>query len=1356
MYAAVAGAALAALLPTSGGAHEATAACLAVGNNRDGRLEVFQVDRTGELRHRWQRESLQDWSTWAGLGGHFQPGAALAHDAMDRLCVFVVDQSTKTVEFNLQKTPNSPAWSNWFALGNQPVEDPVAVGQNADGSLEVFAVGAADHSLKHIWQKGADGDWSAWADMGGSLESGPVVARNKSGQLEVFGIDARNQSLLHRWQTSAGASTWSDWTVLAEHIQPGFAVAQNTDGCLEAFGVSSSDGQVGHAYQRDAEPAASWSAWDGLGARMKPTLAAGRNVDGRLELFTLSPSNGMIFHSFQLKPGSTNNWARWTDMSLAGGLSVQPGASVTADWARLSAIGAMTRACPATAIDVDGKLDVFALDEQRENVVNHRRQIAGNLTWADWSSLDRSTSQYILKAWRSDDGLLDNRVQAIAQTPDGYIWIGTRNGLCRFDGVHFAAVNLDQAPSRNGNSITALFVDNDGALWIGADGAGLARLSAGRMTHFGTSDGLCGDSITVLSPSEDHSFWIGTTAGLCRRHDGKFTAEIAKEGPLLGFIRSVLQDSEGHLWVATEKGLVLVRRKDGACSKTNVLADSSVTGIWQDVPGRLWIGSNHGLMFHRSGFYSYSRDFGLADRFVNVIRNDSQGDIWVGTDSGLERFQEGTFSEVLDQEEMPLGKINTLFEDREGILWVGSQNGLFRLTAKKLLVYARHQGLSHNNITSVVEDGSGNLWIGTAGGGVDERNGETVMAFSPDTGFPFDLVTSLCHTKDGSIWAGGDANEGLAQLKDGKVMRYGRNNGLAGGDVKVMHEDRSGDLWVGTDRGLSCWRAGGFCANRACQEMAGVAVRDICEDWEGNLWFGTERGLSRWRDGKLALFDRKNGLLDNVVTALYADEEHSLWVGTEKGGLSRFHGGRFTSYTARQGLLSDDILEIVEDDFGWLWMTSSKGVFRVQKKDLDAIDNRKSGAVSSIDYGRDDGMESVLCGAGKPGGWKTRDGELWFPTSAGLVAIDPRVNNVNRAPPPVFIEQLVVDGNPVPLTKAAGSPMKINARRGELEFHYTALSFQKPERLGFKYKLEGADPDWIDAQTRRVAYYNNLPPGFYVFRVMACNSDGVWNTDGPSLGLKLLPRLWQTWWFQALAGVALVGMVAAGARQITRAKMQRRLEALEKQHAIEKERMRIARDIHDDLGGSLTQIIYLGEMARRDLAKPGEAAAHVGKITDSARQTVRALDEIVWAVRPENDRLDHLTLYLWQYAEEFFRGTQVRCRVEAPPDLPHRFVSADLRHSIYLMVKEAFNNVLKHAGASEVRIRFNFDDSTLAIRIEDNGVGLPLRPNGSFGNGLENMRNRVEEFQGQFSVTSEIGRGTRVQFSIPMKHDHIH
>jgi signal transduction histidine kinase len=398
----------------------------------------------------------------------------------------------------------------------------------------------------------------------------------------------------------------------------------------------------------------------------------------------------------------------------------------------------------------------------------------------------------------------------------------------------------------------------------------------------------------------------------------------------------------------------------------------------------------------------------------------------------------------------------------------------------------------------------------------------------------------------------------------------------------------------------------------------------------------------------------------------------------------------------------------------------------------------------------------------KPAAWKARDGRLWFATSKGLVTIDPKTVKINETPPPVYVEQVLADRKPLLLggpavnpsvRENADSPVSIPPGRGELEFHYTALSFQTPEKSRFKYKLDGVDLDWRDADTRRTAYYNSLLPGNYHFHVMASNNDGVWNEAGASLAVVLAPHFWETGWFRGLAALTLLGAATGMGRYVTRKKMQRKLELLEQRHAIEKERGRIAKDIHDDLGSSLTRIMMLGERAEEGLVKQEDVGAHVRKIVNSARDTVQSLDEIVWAVNPENDSLDGLVEYISHYADEFFENTNVHCRLEMPLQLPGLALASDARHDLFLAVKEAFHNILKHSRATEVRVCVSESDGLAQIVVEDNGCGFTVNGSGNGngpgrkGNGLENMRRRVAALGGQFSVITAPGQGTKLTFT---------
>ncbi len=530
--------------------------------------------------------------------------------------------------------------------------------------------------------------------------------------------------------------------------------------------------------------------------------------------------------------------------------------------------------------------------------------------------------------------------------------------------------------------------------------------------------------------------------------------------------------------------------------------------------------------------------------------------------------------------------------------------------------------------------------------------------------------------------------------------------------------------------------------------------------------------------GRFNNFTARDGLSDNTVNALYEDSEHNLWIGTESGGLDRFRQGRFTSYTSRRGLFSDEIFDILEDDDGWLWMTCSQGIFRVRARELDGLDKGERETIPSVAYGKSDGMESPQCnGAAKPAAWKGRDGRFWFATSKGLVVVNPRTVPVNVVPPPVYIQQVLADRKPVqsPESKVpsqgASSPTLdpglrtqdfglwtldsglrtfiVPPGRGELEFSYTALEFQAPESTRFKYKLEGVDSDWIDAGNRRTAHYNNVAPGKYQFRVVACNKDGVWNEAGATMPVELEPHLWQTRWLRGSLALAVIAGAGGAARYVTKKRMQRKLEALERRHAIERERGRIAKDIHDDLGSSLTRIMMLGERAQEGLGNSEDVGPHVHKIVTSARRTVQALDEIVWAVNPENDTLEGLVEYISHFADEFFADTSVNCRLEIPAQLPPLSLPAEVRHDLFLAVKEAFNNVLKHARASSVRIGVTARRSLIEIVISDDGCGFDpgeITP-GRKGNGLGNMRKRIERLGGRLDLFTAPEQGTRIKLT---------
>ncbi|HUC84886.1 MAG TPA: two-component regulator propeller domain-containing protein, partial [Candidatus Acidoferrales bacterium] len=1326
-----------------------------VGRNADGQLQIFEVDGNGELRQRWQRKSDGDWSSWSSLGGCFLPGIAVANGADGRLQIFAVNRTNHMLECICQRATNSIDWSDWQSLGGS-VLPPVAAAQNADGRLEVFAVATAGAVGKHIWQTGPNGGWSKWANLGGALQPALVVARNNDGRLEVFGLEAGGHALVHCWQQQANDSqNWSRWASLGGSVLPGFAIGQNAVGRLEVFAVNGTNDAVVRCLQTTAGDSLRWGPWQkfgaepttnapaakrdftvdgrGFGDNVDPGLVVGKSGDGRLEVFAVDVKTGQLLHRWETLINGSDVWSQWACM------------------------GATALAYPAVGANEDGDLEVFAVDPSNREIIRHRRQISSASDWLDWCSLDYRTFQYHCRTWQSDEGLPDNLVQAITQTTDGFLWVGTRDGLARFDGSQFFCYDGRNTPALRNSSVTALCADHSGGLWIGTDGGGLVRLKDGVFSRFETTTGLAGNAVRVIYEGRDGSVWIGTTTGMSRWQNGHFHNYSQRDGLLSEVVRSIYEDREANLWIATGKGLNRLRPNGtmDAFDMPNGLPNDSVRVICEDRGGRIWIGSNNGLLWYNwfwgNAFYAYNTKYGLSDFFVSTICEDAEGSLWVGTYSGLNRFREGRFYSQPDENGQPFGKVNATYVDREGDLWVGSQEGLSRLTPQKLITYTKQQGLSHNNVMSVMQDRSGILWMGTWGGGLDKLQNERVTACPLTDGLSQDLILSLCEGRDGSLWVGADFDGGLTQIRAGTKRHYTWQEGLPNAGLRVLHEDAAGILWIGTDRGLSCFANGKFPTNAATIRLAGISVRDIAEDKSGALWFATQQGLGAWRDGQFSLITATNALGDSGLTALYVDDGNTLWIGTGAAGLIRCRNGEFTGYSTRQGLFSDEIFGVLGDDQGWLWMTCSKGIFRVRKTDFDAFDHGKLENLPSLVYDKSDSLESLQCnGAGKPSIWKSRDGQLWFPTSKGLVTVDPATLKMDEEPPAVFIETVTADQRTVAdgRTNLSGAtsvlarstaPLRIGPGHGELEFQYTALGFSAPEKEHFKYRLEGVDTAWVDAHMRRVAYYNGLGPGTYRFQVRACNKDGVWNDAGATLAVILLPHYWQTLWFRASLTTLIIGVACGSILYGARRRMQRRLAVLERQQAVEKERGRIAKDMHDQLGAGLTQIGLLGEFARREAGEKGHAREHAEKITGLARELAQTLDEIVWAVNPRNDTLNKLGAYLAAYAENFFQGTSIRCRLDIPPGLPAYPISAEFRHNLFLTVKEALNNLVKHSRATQAHLELFLAEGSLELVIQDNGAGFVARNGSSSRNGLSNMSERIEAIGGRAEISSEPG-----------------
>lgn len=749
-------------------------------------------------------------------------------------------------------------------------------------------------------------------------------------------------------------------------------------------------------------------------------------------------------------------------------------------------------------------------------------------------ALDRSKDldQFTVDVWGARQGLPISSITIMAQTTDGYLWLGTQVGLVRFDGIGTASFNRRNTPGLPTSNVWALLGATSGELWIGLENGGVSILRGGRFIPL-DSDSLEDATVSALYEDATGAVWIGTEDGRVFRTVVGTVEPVSDQRGLGAGIRAFAAAGDGAVWAATEGTGLWRLSPDGVLGNVtsrNGLPSDSLLSLADGRNGSLWIGTTAAgaVRFRNNAFEVFTTDHGLAHNTINGIVVDDDTTVWFATQRGLSRFRSSDdISTLAARRDLDTNIVKCLLEDQEGSLWIGTGgDGLGRLKDTPAATFTAGQGLDFEHVWTVLEDHRQDLWIGTAGGGLYRMRNERVgVVYTTENGLSSNMVYSLSETPDGDLWVG--TRSGLNRIRNGSVQIYQVDDGLPDDFIRALFVDSGDRLWIGTRRGLAVFENERLTTYGLGDGLSNEVIRYVLEGSDGTIWIGTSGGgLNRLRDGRFQTVSTEDELPTGYVFTIHEDATGVIWIGTNEG-LGRIKDDRVDVLTKDNGLPDDFVYHLLEDDEGRLWASTNRGVVAMPIASLhQAIDS--GGLIERIrTFGTADGMLNVECNGGvQPAGWRDHDGRLWFPTVKGVVRVDPSLIRPNAIPPNVVIERVVANTDTLDLVP--GSPVQMAPGTTRFELHYAALSLLDPTKVKYRYRLVGFDEDWTEAGPRRTAYYTNVPPGRYHFEVAGCNNDGVWSTRNAALEIEVLPTFLQTGWMLLIyigAAVAILAVI---------------------------------------------------------------------------------------------------------------------------------------------------------------------------------------------------------------------------------------